>query len=764
MKILISNLFRVKYIEKINHIIRSPYNSINYYYHRFKEEVMFSHNFNEIKSKQDNNIKKQYSNDIKKLILFLVPGWDGVNGGVMSICSLARVSKLHKSTHGSEVMIATLPNHKIFSEYTKFESGLSIFRFDQIASYFSRLEEIIIHVPENFVNDFRKHLDSSDIKYLKEISKVTINVMNQNPWYMPTPKDFDKLREIATEVTITVAHRKYCTRELRDDYNCSIHLFSTSNLTDYKYRTYYDKKDILLTSIDDNPLKEEILCSIRNKFPNLKLKQIENMDYSEYKEWISISKWMITFGEGLDGYFVESIRSGAIPFAVYNPDFFSDRFEDLPNVYESYELMLEQIADDIESYDNSKDFKLMNDKLIALDKDEYNDKEYINNVKEYYEQKYDWPVEGIEIQKKQREERLRRRPLVSIVLATYNGEKFLKKQLDSLSNLTYENLELVVSDDNSNDLTEDIIKTFSAKAKFPIYFYKNNGDKGVNGNFENALNHANGEYIALCDQDDIWLPNKIELLLEKIDDFDIIHSNVTLIDENDKFHTNKVLRHEYEGDLSSKVKFLDYISTGWILGCTSLIKADLVKKSLPFPKDIFFHDWWITLIALKEGNGVKYIHEPTIMYRQHCSNTAQSIYSSSDWMYRKINFNKLIMERFEGSLSRIEKIALRNNLNYCASKYYLITDYKREYKKVNTFIDENKDILSRDFLKKFVETVATDVRVEYEFHNRKVPLKSKISYKVQNPRTKFDKLFRRVYLYLIKPTIVEPYRKLKNVY
>lgn len=700
-----------------------------------------------IKDEQNRLIKNEYSKKQKKLIVFLVPCWDGVNGGVMSICSIASVSKKLKDKHKSDVLVSTVPGKKTFLKYSKFDNEHNIYRFDQIFDYFDELTNLTIHIPENFIEAFIENLSEEQEEKLNSISKLKINIMNQNIWLMPSLEVVNKLRGICGNLTMTVAHASYATKSMRDKYKMPVHFFSTSNLTEYYYKPYSEKEDLLLVSVDYHPLKKEIIREIRNAYPELRIKQIENMEYAEYKGWISRAKWMITFGEGLDGYFVESIRSGAVSFSILNYDFFGEDFAGMPNIFEDYKHMKSQIVDRIEKYDSEIEFTELNDKLREIDKIIYNDDEYISNIKEYYLNNYTYPYkdEKVIVIKDNM-------PLVSIAMATYNGEDYLYKQLKSICDLEYKNIELIISDDGSTDSTLDIINEFTDK--LPIKLVHNILKHGVNHNFENALRHCNGAYVALCDQDDIWLPDKINVLMENISDYDIIHSNVELIDETGKPHTDPVKLAEYQMDLSDKVSFIDFVNTGWVLGCTSLIKREAIENALPIPNDAFFHDWWITMKCIKDGNGIKYINTPTIKYRQHSNNTAQKTYASSSWHKKKIKFNQLLLDEFMEKLSLLEKTALINNLKYSLVKYILAEDHCGNYEHVDELISEYRDYIDRTFINKLVGIVHEDIVVSNQVvvsnqHVRPIGLKrllkNELKYKVNNPNSTFDKIVSRVY-------------------
>ena len=120
--------------------------------------------------------------------------------------------------------------------------------------------------------------------------------------------------------------------------------------------------------------------------------------------------------------------------------------------------------------------------------------------------------------------------LVSIAMATYNGEKYLRKQLESIYNQTYKNIEFIVCDDRSSDKTVKILQEY--QNKYGLKFFINEQNLGFVKNFEKAASLCTGEYIAFADQDDVWLPDKIEILLSEIGNNSLICSDAKLIDEN----------------------------------------------------------------------------------------------------------------------------------------------------------------------------------------------------------------------------------------
>jgi glycosyltransferase involved in cell wall biosynthesis len=202
--------------------------------------------------------------------------------------------------------------------------------------------------------------------------------------------------------------------------------------------------------------------------------------------------------------------------------------------------------------------------------------------------------------------------LVSIALATYNGEKYLPELLDSLYAQSYASIEVVAVDDFSTDNTPELLKQYSEEKG--LKFYRNEKNMGFVKTFEKALEFCKGEYIALADQDDIWLPEKIQTLLEHIKNKSLIHSDGELIDSNNQLFAPSFTRYSKKRvDLESFRQLLFY---NHITGCTALIKRDLLEHALPFPENILYHDWWLALAASKQ-KGIKYVPEKLIKYRQH---------------------------------------------------------------------------------------------------------------------------------------------------
>lgn len=198
---------------------------------------------------------------------------------------------------------------------------------------------------------------------------------------------------------------------------------------------------------------------------------------------------------------------------------------------------------------------------------------------------------------------------VSIALCTYNGGANLKAQLDSILSQTYPVTEIVIVDDCSTDNTQEILQAYAAKQK-NMHVHINESNLGFNKNFEKAISLCGGEYIAICDQDDIWLPVKIRQLVEHIDENWLIFSNSEYMMPDGRV-TGKRL-------IENGIQLSDYrnlLLKNFVTGHTSLLSRGILPYIFPLPDDGVY-DWWIGFIALYHGK-LKFHDKVLTYYRVH---------------------------------------------------------------------------------------------------------------------------------------------------
>ena len=205
--------------------------------------------------------------------------------------------------------------------------------------------------------------------------------------------------------------------------------------------------------------------------------------------------------------------------------------------------------------------------------------------------------------------------MISVCIATYNGERFIRQQLESLIHQLTSDDEIIVSDDISTDSTLDIIRSFQSPI---IQIFTNNGKHGYTPNFENAIRHAHGDYIFLSDQDDVWQPDKIEICMQHFKHCDFVISDALLINANNQVIANSffALRKSRSGLIANLIRFS-------YLGCCIAFHRRILDRALPFPPyhNLCTHDNWLTLIAMTYYK-TTVINDKLIRYRRYGNNTS----------------------------------------------------------------------------------------------------------------------------------------------
>lgn len=213
---------------------------------------------------------------------------------------------------------------------------------------------------------------------------------------------------------------------------------------------------------------------------------------------------------------------------------------------------------------------------------------------------------------------------VDVLLATYNGEKYVQEQIESILNQTYQNIHLIISDDGSKDNTREIIKEYEKKdERVTTYFQEKN--LGYIKNFEFLMKQVESNYYMFSDQDDVWLPKKIEKAMQTLEEekADLVFGDLEVV--------NQELQTVYPsfGDFMKLNRKIQKCKNGYemnylyncVTGCTMLAKKETIEKCLPLPNHSKYvaHDHWIALVVSLEGK-LAYIPEKYIKYRQHGNN------------------------------------------------------------------------------------------------------------------------------------------------
>ena len=210
---------------------------------------------------------------------------------------------------------------------------------------------------------------------------------------------------------------------------------------------------------------------------------------------------------------------------------------------------------------------------------------------------------------------MKRDYFISVAMATYNGEKYIKEQLESIIKQLDKNDEIIISDDGSTDNTISIIKSLKDNRIKII----EGPHQGVKQNFANAISNCNGKYIFLSDQDDIWMDNKVLKILEVFDTNDctcVVHDCIVFDSD-----TNEIIMNSFYRYRNSKPGVIKNIIKNSYIGCCMAFDSSLNTKILPIPDSIEMHDQWIGILNDKYGK-TEFINDKLIKYRRHNNNVS----------------------------------------------------------------------------------------------------------------------------------------------
>ena len=233
--------------------------------------------------------------------------------------------------------------------------------------------------------------------------------------------------------------------------------------------------------------------------------------------------------------------------------------------------------------------------------------------------------------------------MVQILLASYNGEKYISEQIESLLNQTYSDIQILIRDDNSKDQTLSVIKRYVEKYPKKLVLIEDNVKCGsATSNFMELARHATAEYAMFCDQDDYWLPNKVEVTLnEMIKAEQEVGSDVPILVFAKYKAVDKDLQDIGMSDKGTQLEkrrteLNHLIVQNCVHGCLSMVNRALYSIMGDYDKDILMHDWWAALIASSMGK-IVYIPEALMLYRQHGSNVVGAVKTNS-FKYRWAKF------------------------------------------------------------------------------------------------------------------------------
>lgn len=249
--------------------------------------------------------------------------------------------------------------------------------------------------------------------------------------------------------------------------------------------------------------------------------------------------------------------------------------------------------------------------------------------------------------------------MIEILMATYNGERYLREQLDSILNQTHVDWVLTIQDDCSTDGTVDILKEYQQKYPDKVRYSINTEPSGcAKNNFFSLINKCKSQYAMFADQDDVWDSNKIEISVAKMREMEVahgkdvpllVHTDLRVVNENLQLLNKSMFKMQHMDPDRCSLNYL--VVQNIITGCTVLVNRPLLDKVKVIPQQAKMHDMWLGLIAAAFGN-IGFVSQATIRYRQHDdnSNGARSSYSTEFISYNMKNGTASLIQSYRQAL------------------------------------------------------------------------------------------------------------------
>ncbi len=261
--------------------------------------------------------------------------------------------------------------------------------------------------------------------------------------------------------------------------------------------------------------------------------------------------------------------------------------------------------------------------------------------------------------------------MISVAMCTYNGEKFIKDQIQSILNQTVSVDELIICDDGSTDSTTQIIRdlinnTFYTNTE--IILIVNTENKGVTKNFEKALSMCNGDIVFLSDQDDIWIEDKVERILDVFNnnsECKLVFTDAFLIDTQGDY-LKESLWDLIQFAPKNQYTVLDFLGDRFVTGATAAVRRGLIADVIPIPES-WIHDAWLAINAAVRGDIIA-MNRKLICYRQHSANVIgakrrslpEQILFTFSHLQKSCAFRTIMKNRFQDFLDRNKELLSDN--------------------------------------------------------------------------------------------------------
>lgn len=339
--------------------------SFNPFFHFIQCSSKYDRNY----FRDQRNLALQYKKAKHIVIIFNVAR-DLICGGMLS-CNriLKNLLDYYKSDPEVKVAMSGVPITNNAVHYSKFESFLSQIQFNILIDL-ADPDDVHLMLPEVFAIEFFDQLQTKEREWLNSRGSVRITLMNQNQDLCPSPDELTaRCLRLTNDISISTAHQAYTTQELSNKYGFPVSLL-TPVLPTIRIGAFQDKRKVIMLSPDEihhsssNVKRKDIIEKLMLKLPDYMFITVEDLTLHDYLALSSSVLFSLTFGEGMDGYFIEPVLSGGISFAVYNPIFFPPSFLEVPTVFMNWEALLSGIETMIRNFESDTDFYTMTSSII----------------------------------------------------------------------------------------------------------------------------------------------------------------------------------------------------------------------------------------------------------------------------------------------------------------------------------------------------------------------------------------------------------------
>ncbi len=311
-------------------------------------------------------------------------------------------------------------------------------------------------------------------------------------------------------------------------------------------------------------------------------------------------------------------------------------------------------------------------------------------------------------------------PTVDILLATYNGGNYLVEQLESLLAQSYPHWRLLVRDDGSSDQTNTILLTFAKKHPEKIQIITDSkGSLKAKLNFFELLRYSQAPYIMFCDQDDVWLPNKIERSITHLQSLEqrhgkthpiLVYTDLKVV--NHKLETIHKSMWEYTYIVPKRdQKWNRILTVNPATGCTTIFNQSLKQRVTTVPAEVIMHDWWLALMACFFGT-IDFIPQVTILYRQHQNNVVGAYQIKKKKPHQYFNQDTLDTMRIQLQKAQQQAGAFADTYQQFIDKdkFQVIKDFSKL--NLDDFLSSRAFLLKHDILKRdFATSIGFLLRV-----------------------------------------------------